>query len=187
MEGCFILIEESVKKRFWALVDKSDIDGCWLFKGTPALVYGTIKINKKQIKAHRVSYAIDNNIDYKDIPYEIKVCHKCDTPRCVNPKHLFLGTSKDNSQDMINKGRGFFNRPESKNLSPKGDKHWCHLRKDAQKGINNHNCKLSTQQIQEIRIRYNNKELSQEKLAKEYGIAQTTVSAIVRKLLWADL
>jgi hypothetical protein len=42
---------------------------------------------------------------YGPIPKNMLVCHSCDNPPCVNPEHLFLGTSKDNIQDSIRKGR----------------------------------------------------------------------------------
>jgi hypothetical protein len=84
--------------------------GCWLWIGTthPIGGYGRIKkrIDKNkwvQYEAHRVSYELFKGI----IPKYLMVCHKCDTPSCVNPNHLFLGTAKDNMQDMVSKGRNF--------------------------------------------------------------------------------
>lgn len=51
--------------------------------------------------AHVIAYRIARG-DTKNL----QVLHECDNPICCNPSHLFLGTQKDNIQDMIKKGRG---------------------------------------------------------------------------------
>jgi hypothetical protein len=64
--------------------------------------YGSFGVSKKKsTQAHRFSWYLTNG----EIPDGIYVCHKCDNPPCCNPKHLFLGTAKDNADDMRAKGR----------------------------------------------------------------------------------
>lgn len=76
--------------------------GCWLWTlcyGNDG--YGQIKYNRKTNRAHRVSYAAF----ISPIPSGMVVCHSCDTPACVNPKHLWVGTVKENNDDKLNKKR----------------------------------------------------------------------------------
>jgi hypothetical protein len=67
--------------------------------------YGMFSFGMRWRLEHRVSYALHNeDIDLLDDP-KIFCCHRCDNRRCINPKHLFLGTHHDNMQDMVAKGR----------------------------------------------------------------------------------
>lgn len=77
---------------------------CWEFQGAKNNIgYGMIRDDKKMRTTHRVSYEEHNGVK---IPPGICVCHTCDNPSCVNPAHLWLGTRKQNTDDMIAKGRG---------------------------------------------------------------------------------
>ena len=76
--------------------------GCWEWTaGLGVQGYGRFKQGGKTRLAHRVSYALH----VAHIPEAALVLHKCDNRICVNPDHLFIGTQKDNQQDMRRKGR----------------------------------------------------------------------------------
>lgn len=79
-------------------------DSCWIW--TAKILpngYGVFNVKGKQVYVHRFSYQLYNGT----IPYGLLVCHTCDNRSCVNPAHLWLGTHKDNTQDMISKNRRF--------------------------------------------------------------------------------
>lgn len=93
-----------LEQRFWPKVQKSD--GCWLWiaGGDGSTGYGRIREGSKTkptLLAHRVAW----ELTFGPIPDDLWVLHKCDTPRCVRPDHLFLGTSGENNNDMAAKGR----------------------------------------------------------------------------------
>lgn len=91
----------SLEERFWSKVEKSK-DGCWLWTGSVNnRGYGRINRCGKSVYAHRVSY----ELAFGSIEDGMSVCHGCDTPACVRPSHLFVGTQKQNSEDMVAKGR----------------------------------------------------------------------------------
>lgn len=92
--------------RFWLKVDKSGENDCWLWRGQiMPNGYGRISLGSRSLGAegaHRVSWMLANE---SKIPAGMFVIHSCDNPKCVNPKHLSIGTPRDNTRDMISKGR----------------------------------------------------------------------------------
>jgi hypothetical protein len=89
-------------KRFWAKVDVKDEDECWLWLGGVTYRgYGHSRLNGRQMGAHRAAWILT----FGPIPDGLLVLHKCDVPKCCNPKHLFLGTHRDNLVDAQQKGR----------------------------------------------------------------------------------
>lgn len=92
---------EANKTRFWAAITKIQ-DGCWLWQGPMARKgYGRFYFTKGKVLAHRAAWELTFGI----IPEGLHVCHHCDTPLCVRPDHLFLGTRSDNMTDAYKKGR----------------------------------------------------------------------------------
>lgn len=63
--------------------------------------YPRIKINKKMLRISRYFW----EKKYGPIPDKMCVCHKCDTPACINVDHFFLGTKADNNHDRNKKNR----------------------------------------------------------------------------------
>lgn len=76
--------------------------GCWLWTGGLSRKgYGHFYLRGRIHRAHRVSFEMAKG----PIPAGLGVCHKCDTPSCVNPDHLFLGDQRANILDAVAKGR----------------------------------------------------------------------------------
>jgi len=155
------LNESSTLERFWAKVDQSaGDDGCWNWTGAKAAGYGRFGKKSNVRYAHRFSY----ELHYGDIPDKMLVCHRCDNPTCVNPKHLFLGTPLDNMRDKVQKGRA------------KGGK-----------GIRNARNKLTEAQVLTIRDRWAAGEQNKRRLAREFGVCPQQITNIITGKHWSFL
>lgn len=150
-------------ERFWAKVSPEPNSGCWLWIGACiADGYGSFGASR----AHRWAY--EHFVG--PIPSGLHVCHKCDVRCCVNPDHLFVGTSKDNVADMWRKGRNA----------------WACNPSSRARGERVSTAKLTSQIVISIRKRCVNGE-SQYQLAKEFGVSSGTLWAIVHRKSWAHV
>lgn len=91
-----------LRSKFNSHVLKRGIDKCWLWTGyTDPKGYGRIHSNGRIYFTHRVALELAGI----PVPGDKLVCHTCDNPTCVNPKHLYVGTHKDNAKDKVERGR----------------------------------------------------------------------------------
>ena len=135
---------------------KVDASGCWIWQGCPTKGYGTISVDGRKQYAHRVSF----ELSVGPIPIGMFVCHSCDTPLCVNPAHLFLGTPAQNSADMVRKGRSGAMR------------RFCE---------DNPFAKLTANDVANIKRIYANGGTSMAKIAALYRVNPTTIYSAVHR------
>ncbi len=139
--------------RFMKKINKKD---CWEWMGCVSTGgYGQFVFNGKMQGAHRVSWQIHKD----NIPNGLCVLHKCDNRKCVNPEHLFIGTHKENTNDMMKKDRGALKY---------GEKHPY--------------AKLEEKDIKEI---FNlSGLLSQREIAKKFNVSQGLIQRILKHKAW---
>lgn len=141
-----------------------DDNGCWICTSHAFNTYGyaQTKFNGKIKLIHRLMY--ENK--YGEIPKGMCACHKCDNPNCINPRHIFVGTNKDNSEDMVQKRRQ------------------SHIGSPGMKGVNHPQSKLIESDVIKI---MNEKTLNQKQLSLKYGVSQAVISKIRLGQSWKHL
>lgn len=93
---------KDVGASFYNKITPEPNTGCHIWAASlDSVGYGLFGIRRKLFKAHRVAWMLCKGA----VPEGLCVLHKCDTPSCVNPDHLFLGTHADNMADKKRKGR----------------------------------------------------------------------------------
>lgn len=129
--------------------------GCWLWLGgTQSQGYGVLGPKNAKVLASRFAYE-----KYRGpVPAKLHVLHKCDTPSCVNPDHLFVGTRRDNMQDASRKGR----------MHP---------------GEADGMAKLTQQQVDQIR-QDANRGVSKTHLAQRFNVHRSQISRIINRRRW---
>lgn len=128
--------------------------GCWVWQGYKNKDgYGKLNAHKKMISTHRVAYSHR----YGPIPPWLMVCHDCGNRACINPEHLYLGTAKENADDMVRHGNA-----------------------GTQKGEDIGNSKLKERDVLAIRA----SDMTGSGLSRLYGVTPTTISYIRQRKIW---
>jgi hypothetical protein len=149
-----------VAERLERRLEFEAMSGCWLWSGACSREgYGHIRIGAKVCLAHRVSYALSHG----EVPADLCVCHRCDTPACVNPEHLFLGTNAANVRDRSNKGRS---------------------RGGANAGIAHPMARLGPDEIRWI-SQQRERGVRQREIAASLGVSQAHISNVLSGKRWA--
>ncbi len=149
------------RSSFWSRVELREPNQCWHWRGGCDKGYGRFYSRHLggYVRAHRAAWILTHG----PLSAGIVVCHDCDTPACVNPKHLFIGSSKDNVDDAMAKGR-------MKNY--RGEKHI--------------NSKLTRFEVVEVR-RLCAAKVDQRLIGRMFRIGQATVSDIYKRRSWAHI
>lgn len=139
----------------------TDLNDCWIWLyGTNSSGYGQFRIENSMYLAHRISYLIYKG-NYGD---EDKILHTCHIPRCINPRHLKIGTQQENMDDMVKAGR-----------SPN------------KRGSNNGRTLLTEDDVREIRSLYDTTPMTHKQLANKYGLSSATIDSIVNRRTWIHI
>lgn len=160
----------TAQERFEANVHPEPNSGCHLWAGTTTgvlLNYGVAYVRcrggrGKQVRVRTVAHRRAWELYRGAVPEGMFVLHRCDTPLCVNPDHLFLGTHRDNMDDMKRKGRGRGRSGEAHNMA-----------------------KLDWPAVRAIRRRRRAGE-TLASLATSFGVCESTVSLVARGEIWKE-
>lgn len=180
--------------RFWAKVNKNGPtqphmkSPCWVWiAGRFSDGYGQMWAGGKNYRSHRVAWVLTSGEISQD--GSLCVCHKCDTPTCCNPTHLFLGTPAENMHDRTSKGRQAKGDKSGARLHPetraRGDKNGARLHPERMaRGEANGTSKLTAAQVIKIRDLYAAGGVTKMKLGAQFGVKDSAIGKIVARKLW---
>jgi HNH endonuclease len=149
-------LQPSLAERFWKKVNRTSRTGCWIWTGGKTMKgYGMVYARGRQRPASHIAW----ELHYGPVPEGLWVLHRCDTPPCVRPDHLFVGTIVENMHDASQKGR--MNR---------GERKW--------------NARLTEKIVRAIRSTRLVHRGDQARLARRYGVSDSIVSAARLGVTW---
>ncbi len=167
--------------RFWAKVDKSG--DCWLWTASVrGSGYANFYFRGRCVNAHRVAWILTHG----EVPDGLQVLHDCpggDNPLCVNPTHLYLGTIRDNVNDMYAKGRSWYD------THPEEARAVLSVRRPQKqvRGEEVGTAKLTREQVLEIRRLFAAGGWTKADLGRAFGVSRMQIYSIVSGKKWRHL
>lgn len=153
---------EEIKNRFWSNTTIKADNECWNWAGKKLNSgYGQISFRNQHVKA-RTAHTLSYILNIGAIPKGMDVCHTCDNRVCVNPKHLYLGSRRDNLNDAIKKGRMLI-----------GEKNGSH--------------KLTIDNVKQIKRELEGGQKTIYRIAKDYGVNFNTIKNIAKGKNWSTV
>lgn len=141
---------------FWKRIKVLSNNECWPWQGANRAGYGTLKYQGKWWRSNRLAYFLTHN----ETPEY--VCHTCDNPQCCNPKHLFAGNPKTNTEDMISKKR--------------------HAH-----GARVPNAVLNDETVLKLRKEYKENYVTIKSLSRKYNLSPTVIAHALNGKTWKHL
>jgi hypothetical protein len=159
---------ESASEKLWARVNKTD--GCWLWTGpVNPKGYGYVPL-RRTVLAHRLSY----QLAYGDVPKGTFICHRCDTPACVRPSHLYAGDVRTNAADAKARGRLATGKRNGRHTKPE-----CTAR-----GTDRRTAKLTWDDVAWIRSLRG--QATQKVMAESFGVSGSVICNILNNKAWHE-
>ncbi len=163
-------------RRFFAKVAIAGKDDCWewtAMKNNDG--YGRFQVKHQHYAATRIAF----KLRYKMDPGPWLMCHTCHNRGCVNWRHLYAGTPRDNTRDALERGTLY---------TAYGDDHWTHKNPEkVARGSRVGGVKLTPSDVIQIRAEYADRRASQAQLARRYGVTQACVSALIKRKTWTSV
>lgn len=171
-----LVIGESGIRRFLGSISFAKADECWLWtRPVNRGGYGKLQLGGARghhVFAHRISY----ELTVGPIPQGAVVMHACDTPACVNPAHLSVGSHRDNAMDTFRKGR-----------FASGDQHGMRLHPERRaRGERHGMARLTEEDVVEIREQ-RARGIPSTRVARQFALSVTYVNEIARGDSWAHV
>lgn len=181
-------MRRNTEQDFWKNVDRAPGHGpngdCWIWIGhTDKDGYGHFRFGGKMVRCHRLVLSFING----EVSPDKLVCHKCDNPPCVNPDHLFLGSSLDNQRDMSLKGRRrIIGKPWTRQQREKIATRFKENPELRARGERSGRAKLTNDEVIAMR-KMRTEGISYGEIAKQYGVTKRAVRLAVNRLTWQHI
>lgn len=151
-----------LSKRFWTNVDVRGPDDCWQWLACKTRYgYGVMRADGKQRLATHILWFLRHGY----WPQKSRTAnHHCDNPSCLNPKHLYLGTPKSNTRDMMKRNRYVIQRGELCGRA-----------------------KLTNKEVYTIKRLLVRGGITQKELAFRFGVSKPIISRIKTGKIWRHI